>query len=109
MTTAAPLPAEPADTARTWRWTLARANEDETHRSVLAAGGVPATPPTGPPAYRLAGCRVRFFDGDPSELRVDGPSEDAVRNAARRMLYPDTEGTVTLVSPKSGAHGSGRA
>jgi hypothetical protein len=79
----------------TWRWSMTRVDPDDVYRSLRLAGALKAWDDGGRILYHLGPCKVECYEGDVAVLIINGPSEDAVRNSARRMLYPDTDGVAT--------------
>ena len=47
--------------------------------------------------YQLGECTVEVFSGHPPTVFIHGPSEAAVRGAARSLRYADTDGTVSEI------------
>ena len=78
----------------TYRWTKAYVDPDEVLRSLQWAGAVKSWEASHHARYQLGACRVECFTGQPPTLLISGPTEDAVRDGARRLLYTDTDGTV---------------
>ncbi|WP_166462878.1 hypothetical protein [Amycolatopsis acidicola] len=85
--------------AARWRWTLARVDPRDARRSLGFAGAQHEHRRGAAPSYRLGPCRIRCVRHESAALTIDGPSEAAVRDTARRLLYVDTDGAVRPLAP----------
>lgn len=83
-----------------YRWHKGNIDPETVYRCLRMAGAVKSWENPHRTLYQLGHCRVECRDSRPHTLLIHGPTEEAVRNAARRLLYPDTDGIVTPITPE---------
>jgi hypothetical protein len=89
----------------THRWSSEGVNADDVRRALQLLNAVKSSEATNLATYQLGKCHIELFDGSLPTLLISGPTEVSVGNAAGRLGYLDTDGTVTEVKDEVRAGG----